>query len=315
MSERRIKAVAGALGPKNVDLTQFRRQAAGAGRALRLKGEDAAGALAFAALDRTDPETGEVARGDPLPGLLLRLKYANQFSKGPFGDALLILLRRHGGMRRRRSATLTAIASVALFEWVHDRCQKCRGARPGSSKPRPCPECGTLKETVAVMNPDTGEFHDEERIMDPARVRTAAVGGKDLSVSSPGANPYCGKCKGLARIFATGPERRGGVRCTSCRGTGVLAFPTKHRWRLVNDYLRSLPRPLAQPLSLDGFRETWATRYYRFLDILRAVDKRLVADIDLGLKPSDNRATDSGLEQEEQAPGDEPDEISGSGDG
>lgn len=111
MSEWKIKAVAGALQPKALDLTKYAR-ARSASRervAPQLRGDDAAGALAFAAAD------------DPLPGLLLRLKYAEQRSPDIFKQAQLILLGRYGGTAQRdTSAMMAACAAGALFEWTHD---------------------------------------------------------------------------------------------------------------------------------------------------------------------------------------------------
>jgi hypothetical protein len=147
VSERRIKAVAGALGPKSHDLTQYRRRSIREGRHLRVKSEDASGALAFS------------AREDALGAALLRFKYAEQRNKGAFTNALELLLRRHGWDAKHPSITLHACAVVTLFEWSHDQCPECRGPRKTKTRGMHCTNCSNsgrkafrFKQRFALVN-------------------------------------------------------------------------------------------------------------------------------------------------------------------
>jgi hypothetical protein len=161
--ENVLKATAGALQASSIDLTKLRRQSTRDPRRLKVRGDDAAGALAFAALDRT--EKGELLRGDRLGPILLRLKYAEQHSRDLFQTAHIVLVHRHGGIfRRRPSLTTFALGYVAIFEWVHDPCPKCRGRASGKPVPKDgkgmrCTSCNnsgrvafTVKRRWALVN-------------------------------------------------------------------------------------------------------------------------------------------------------------------
>jgi hypothetical protein len=140
-----IKATAAALQPKALDLTQFRQRSA-RDSTVKVKTDDAAGALAFAALDRED------GPGDALRPILLRLKYADQRTKPIFIRALMLLLGRHGYDAQKPSDTLYALATVALFEWLNDACVKCRA----TSNSRPKARRGIGMRCLACQN--SGRF-------------------------------------------------------------------------------------------------------------------------------------------------------------
>lgn len=121
MRERVVKATAAALQPKSLDLTQFRQRSIHE-RPLKLRAEDAAGALAYSAMDRED------GPGDKLRPALLRLKYAQQRGTGIFGTAVKELLLRCDQPAPPHCAEIAyAVAVVALFEWLNDACPECRG--------------------------------------------------------------------------------------------------------------------------------------------------------------------------------------------
>lgn len=151
-----VKAVASAIQPDSLDLTQFRQRSARdtatrAQRELqRLRREDAAAALAYSALQSEEVVT------DPLASPLLRMKYAGDWNRELFRDAHRKLLERFTGARgaalwSKVSETLYACATAALFEWLHDHCPKCRfhgKSRKGSR----CPSCrnsGRISLTTA----------------------------------------------------------------------------------------------------------------------------------------------------------------------
>lgn len=148
VSERRIKAVAGALGPKSLDLTQYRRRSTREGRKLTVRSEDAAGALAYS------------AREDALGAALLRFKYADQRNQRAFTSALTLLLRRHGWDPIRPSVVMHACAVAALFEWAHDQCPKCRTSKKRNARDgMRCTTCSNsgrkafrLKQRFALVN-------------------------------------------------------------------------------------------------------------------------------------------------------------------
>lgn len=272
-----LRAVAGGLQPPAIDLTQFRRQGTRDERRIKVRGDTVAGALAFAALDQFEGQDGKPAPanddaaqrlpGDPLAPLLTRLKYAGQFTKDPFEQAQLLLLRRYDSLGpTKQPKILFAVAGTALFEWVHDRCPKCRrgGARP--KQPRPC-HCAPRTESVSLSTADG---------------RTIT---RSMIVTSPLAG--CPTCKGLGRIFDKPKERLTGMRCVACRNTGRVEFRLKQRWELVNDYAREIGASIA----LDAFRSHWSVRYHHFIDVLRATDRRIVADLALGLERSYKRST------------------------
>lgn len=283
--ESKIVAIAGAVQAKSFDLTQYRQRSL-AERRLKVRGEDAAGALAFAAMDQyegldglptgaNDPDATRLP-GDPLTPLLLRLKYADQWAKDSFQRAQLILLHRYGGLSGAPSETLFAVAYAALAEWVHDPCPKCRGTSAGTQEPALCLQCGQ---------------------------RRAEVGnGRWAIFGQPGAG--CPKCGGLGRIFKE-PKARRGMQCVACSNSGRVILHPKRRWRMVSEYLVAAQRARGErPRSLDykTFLGYWQIRYERFLSVLRAADRRLVAGLELGLTARPRAEEDPGHEEVEQSP-------------
>lgn len=273
--EAKIVGLSGGLQPKGMDLTQFVRRGIRE-RRLKVHGDDAAGALAFAALDMD--EDGEKRPGDPLGPLLLRLKYASQPSKEAFQRAHLILLRRHGWLARRPSETMFAVAYAAIVEWVHDACPKCRGAKAKTLQPQPCLACG--QERIEVAN------------------------GRSEILGQP--TPGCGKCGGSGRIFGKAKASRG-MACVACRNSGRVVFAAKRRWQLVSDYLATAQKARGEEvkgIAFDTFQTYWQARYYRFMDALRAADQRLVANVDLTFRRVYSRATEATPIEIEDGPDD-----------
>jgi hypothetical protein len=262
--DSKIRALSRALHPKTQDLASMRQRSIHE-REVKLKPEDAAGMIAFAANDTLDAD-GMVMRGDPLPGLLLQLKYAQQRTPDRYKQAHAILVGRHGGLDRRRNRTVSAIGMAALVEWVNDLCPKCRGGKAGATQPR---TCACLKREV------------EDRLCLP--------------------RPGCPQCGGLGRIFKK-PERARGVRCLSCNSTGRHSLSVKRRWLAVSTLSRiaeeEVGRP-AQSLTIDNFRGHWHPRYLRFIEVLNAIDKRVVDGLDFWYVASQNRGIDIEPQEEE----------------
>lgn len=298
--ERLIKGAAGALQPKSHDLTQYRRQSARE-RRVRVRSEDAAGALAFAATDRVLKD--EQTYGDPLASLLLRLKYAEQFSKTLFTQAHLILLDRYGGLATKKSLMMSAIAFMALFEWCHDECPRgCRGRRAGARDPLPCPVCKptTPKDEYGYDKPTARREVVEITRTDGSRIE------REIATSTPSSG--CSKCNGTGVVPRPAPKSKG-VKCSKCGNTGHMEWRHKARWAFVTRHFADLQREYGlEPITIsyDSFRSHWLQRYYHFLDILEGVDRKIAAGIDFGVSPSDNRATSPLQEEDVGLPPDDP---------
>ena len=269
MSNRRdkvVKAIAGALQPKNLDLTQFARARSADPSALerqfKVRSEDAAGALAYATKERVIK--GKLEPGDRLPGLLLQLKYAKKMSRETFNQAHLILLERHGGLGRHLSLMVWAIGAAAIFEWINDACPKCRGRSRGAQQVQPCLDCGQTRVAKTINGQDLP---------------------RPVVVGQP--SPGCPKCKGMGRIFTMREEHQR-VRCGACNNSGRLAYRRKQRYTLVNDYLF---HARGRGIVMQGFFDHWLPCYWNFLDVLQRVDRDIALGIDLGFNPDDNRPT------------------------
>src|SRR5260221_4015782 len=111
-----LKSSGGGSKRRGLDLTKSARAGVASveREPVKMRGDDAAGALAFAATDRE--LEGEQTYGSPLAGLLLRLKYADQFSKPLFTRAHLILLDRHGGPTTQKNGTKGTYRLRARFK-------------------------------------------------------------------------------------------------------------------------------------------------------------------------------------------------------
>ena len=285
-----LKSVASALQPESLDLTQFARARVASLEVpvRRIRADDAAGALAFAALDQFEIDGEAVAAneegavrlpGDPLLPLLLRLKYADQMSRDIFNRAHLLLVNRHGGLDRRESETLFAVAFVALFEWVNDSCPTCRGKRHGV-KVSLCTGCRPSPETCA-----RSVSRRDER------------GAVDFSPA-----PGCPKCKGMGRIFQP-PKAPRGLRCVSCHNTGRKNLLPRRRGQLVSEYLVDAQRArgeVPRGISTKSFHGHWAKVYHAFLDVLRSADRRLVEYVDLREKSAHHRGSVVAATEEEE---------------
>lgn len=274
--ESKLIATASALQPKSLDLTQFARaRVADNTRRMRVGSDEASAALAFATVDVIDKDGG-TRKGDELPGMLLRLKYANQWGKALFQRAHLILLKRHGWDGKRDiSETLFAIAYAAIVEWVQDRCPKCRGARQGQRDPLVCLSCGLHKEMV-------------DTVVNGRLTKRAVITGRPAL--------GCPKCHGLGRIFEKDKKRGKGMRCVPCGNSGRRSFPVKQRWFLVVDFLQSsaAARGLAyDPLKIEVFRTNWMPKYHKFLDILQDIDRnQITSGIDFSFAAAPSTVAD-----------------------
>jgi hypothetical protein len=282
--ETKLKATASALQPDSLDLTQFAKaRAASFEQEMHIRSTDAAGAMAFAAMDQFQDADGNVVapndpcgvrvKGDPLAVLLLRLKYADAWNREVFNQAHLILARRYGGLYRRRSETFHAVSLVALFEWIHDACTTCRGQRQGMKATR-CPVC-----------PQPPKRQNDRA---PYRAQEFQTANGVFEAASLAPNPGCPKCNGMGRIFEK-PKRPKGMRCLSCHNTGRKNLTVKQRHKLVNEYLTDSQRARglkAVELTLGTFADHWHARFYRVMDVLRQTDKRIVENLDLRVRGS-----------------------------
>jgi hypothetical protein len=270
--ESKIIAVAGGLNAQGLDLTKYRQRWIGDKRP-HLSAQEADGALGFATgavliKDADDPE-GQWYKGDEFRSLLLRIKMGQQLSVDPFKRALLLLLKRQG--EEGACATTQAVAAGALFEWLNDQCMRCRGAKHGQSRPKPCTSCFPVdKEGDPVPRRDVVELfsHAKRRII----ACFAAV---------PGARNGCMKCAGSGRIFTETRRRSTVVRCRACSNTGRIEFEATQRWRFVDDYLRM--RGGKYGISRRAFLKGWMSRYESFLKALRSQERKLGVGLDLGL--------------------------------
>jgi len=262
--ESKIQAIASGLQPDALDLTQFapakRGNTAGYRQNIKVSSQDAAGALAFSALEVV--VDGEKQSGDPLPSLLLRLKYAEHRNRDNMRQALEIIVHRYGGLATKHADTMRAVCFVALAEWVGDQCPACRQIETDASVSA-CECVGRVEKRKARSHVD-----------DPWEMR-------DVIVPTP--IPGCAKCKGLGRIFAKA-KRGNGMWCVACRNSGRTSLDPKRRHRWVNDQIRASGKGTAM-LSLQNFRSHWMKSYCRILDNLRAIDKaQIVTGIDLGME-------------------------------
>lgn len=251
-SESKVRAVSAALQAKGFDLGQYQRDTE---RRLKIRSDVAAGALAFAA-----------SRGDPLPGLLLRLKYAGERSEEAFARAQGLLVHRHGGTHRSTSGTLRAVAFAAVLEWCHDACKKCRARR---EKTAHAVDCGCVKE---------GYYLGVETLSG-LRQKWA-----------PGPRPGCAKCRGMGRLFRP-LDRDKGVACVTCRNSGRISFEGRERWRTVSEIIVAGQRACGAPMErmeFKVFQHGWHTRYRYFLDVLRMTDRHMIGfDLNFGFRASE----------------------------
>lgn len=262
-----------------MDLTKFRQKSI-TDRSRTLSSEQAAGAMGFAANDWENKDEksamfGDSGSGNPLAPILLRLKYADDRSSMAFVRAQILLFNRTvTDPRKRASQTLYAVTRAALFEWVHDACSKCRVRKAGAPKAQPCLACGQFRETVPWLQ-----------------------GTREVVLGHP--DKECTKCFGIGRIFPKIKDPKG-MRCAACGNTGRHALASRQRWKLVTKYL---------PGGLDYriFANRWMKTYQKFLDVLRAEDKRIANSIDIQLTRLDNADTEPRPEKEDIAPSDESD--------
>jgi hypothetical protein len=271
--EAKIRATSAALQPKSLDLAALRQRSLRESQ-MRVRQDDAAGALGFAE-----------ARGDPLPGVLLRLKYAHQRTEEGYKRAQALLLHRHGGLARKPSLIMGAVAMAALLEWVHDECQRCRNRRQGVIQPRPCGDC------------KNGYFETIE----------TRKGPRQRLVTSP--RPGCVKCHGSGRVFDDA-ERSRGIRCVACSNSGRVTFVAKKRYRIVSELVGAAQRALDRPITgitWKTFSSTWHAKYARLVDILRTMDRHQVGEnLDFGYVATENSPIEPSPQEQDQLGEDEP---------
>lgn len=287
-----IKATAAALQPKALDLTKYRQRSA-RDSTIAVKAEDAAGALAFAALDRED------GPGDTLRPLLLRLKYAQQRARPLFIRCLMLLLERHGYDPRKPSEVFYAVGLVALFEWLNDACPRCRSPKPKGPRVTPCPACRAVERENVTARFTTRELERDGRVIQkPVAVQEAAAG--------------CPRCKGMGRIFTEDKRPRGGMRCVTCQNTGRQRYRMKQRWQLVSEFLgdaQAARREQRRGIDYAVFRDRWEPAYVRLVDYLRRCDRSIVEGLDLRVEASNMRDTEpERLDPIEETAEDEPGE-------
>lgn len=129
------RATISALQPRSPRLHQL-RQTATRDSIPVLAPEEAAGALAYAALDA----------GTDIRPRLLRLK-VDPMDRAGFEAVVSQLLEQHGFRAARPNPMLYAVVHVALFEWLHDACPKCRVRRAGEPAAKPGMVCRTCQNT------------------------------------------------------------------------------------------------------------------------------------------------------------------------
>lgn len=274
--EAKVKVIAGALQPKGLDLTQFQKHHGR--RPQKMNAADADGVLTFAGSDFPESPDGEMTYGDPLPGYLLRLKYADQHSKELFVKAVEILIRRHG-LATKRSEMMRCIATTAVFEWVHDACPECRKSSKKRPALTPCPLCAPTKVKTASGEEIVGRISSVETKNGERRVVTS------------GARPGCPRCHGMGSILPA-ITRAKGIRCLSCRGSGRVGFKRKRRWSLVNDLMLGFQDQRGQlpdGIGLEVFLSHWHPKYEAFLTTLRLADSHMGLGLDLGFRARASR--------------------------
>lgn len=300
--EARLKGTISGLQPRGFDLTDLApaRSVSRAAPIPRVSMDMAAGALAYSSLDRYEDAAGNAVAsddpagfrrpGDPFGPLLLRLKYGRHVRPALFNQARTILLHRHAGLDTRSSATLDAVASAALFEWLHDECSKCRGARAARMKPCPA-RCawgrvgyGGLKEPLRTRR--SGRRTTRVRILEDAM--TLGAMPEEIWFAAEGAR--CTACAGLGYAVEKPREVRG-MMCVSCSNSGQEDWRPNRRWQLISYYLK---RANAAPLTCRAFLEGWNRKYWRLIGVLRAADRIVGVGLDLGFWPSQGRDIDIG---------------------
>lgn len=315
----RIKATSGALNPRGLDFTKFRQRGSREGRRLNVRSDDAAGALAFVALDRYEDTKGDPVAandpagmrrpGDPLAALLVRLKYAEHFSNAIFVDATKELVARYSGFARHdvTERMRDAVAAAALFEWIHDACPRCRRVKPARTVVR-CPAgCdrgavgrGGLRER---LRPSRRKRRPKDWIH-PDIEQALISGALRDEVWLPVPEGCCATCSGRGFLVSKA-QRPKGMHCSLCHNSGVVALKAPKRFDLV------ALSPLAGGMKRKDFTR-WHPIYYKFIDALRALDRRMASTIDFGLYASQGRdlltheknarlmsAIDSGIEEKQ----------------
>jgi hypothetical protein len=293
--ESALKATAAGLQAKSLDLTRYAKaRVASREREFRVPTDIAAYALGFSVADVEID--GERIRGAPLAAVLLRLKYAEQVTVANFTRAHLLLVDQYGGLNGPSKAPdiLSAVARAALIEWLRDECPQCRGAERGQVKPRRCTACLHSKPVVyeggerrLTVRVETEPYKDPwgQVYLD----REGAVIERREATTSPLAG--CPKCAGLGRIFSKPKESRG-VRCVNCSNSGRLHYRHKRRFRLVNTFVVAHQRAHGAPpvgLKLKNFSARWCSRYDRFIEVLRAIDRQMGSAIDFNFEAGPRR--------------------------
>jgi hypothetical protein len=300
--EARLKATIGALQPSGFDLTELApaRSVSRAAPVQRVSMDMAAGALAYASLDRFEDADGKgvasddpdaIRRpGDPFTPMLLRLKYGRHIRPALFADARRALLHRHAGLDIRGGAVLDSVASAALFEWLHDQCSKCRGARP--PRMRTCPaRCDRgFFAFAGLKEPGRGRNKHRRtarsRLLEDAMILGALPGEAWFGVHGVS----CTTCRGNGFVIERPREVRGMV-CTFCGNSGQEDWKPKRRWALISHYLAIAK---AEPLTYPAFLQGWNRKYWRFIGVLRSADRAVGVGLDLGMFASQGRDVDMG---------------------
>jgi hypothetical protein len=284
--ESAVKATAAGLQPKSLDLTALARArvASRVESTRRVANDEAAYVLGFSVADLYIQD--EWVAGAPLAAVLLRLKYADQFSLACFATAHRLLVQGYGNSVSgicREPQTMAIVAQAALVEWLQDSCPKCRGGEAGQVKARRCTETGCApgrieSEPVPYRDP-WGE---------PYRDREGNVLERDWVAYSP--LKGCVKCGGVGRVFSAPKEARG-IRCLSCHGKGRVIFKHRRRYRLVNELMIAAERARGakpQGMKLSSFTY-WSAHYEHFLGVLRAMDRQMGAGLAFGARANVRR--------------------------
>ena len=305
--DARVKATVSGLQPASLDLTKFARSRSArfssTVAARKVPMDSAAGALAYAALDRYEDDQGKPTGaddptamrrpGDPLASLLLRLKYSGQRSPDLFKQARLLLVHRHCGLEGKPTDRHHAVAAAALFEWMHDDCARCRGAR--RIKTRPCPaHCDRGRVSYGGLR--QGLVADRTLVIDAAMAAGAMGEEAWLEVR----RGQCQACGGRGYQLARPVDPRG-MLCSYCGNSGRSDLKPKKRYTLM---LQSglLGRADRASLDYEAFRTYWQRHYWRLLDVLRVADRfRVGQGLDFGLFHSQNRSIESGIEEKQDA--------------
>lgn len=98
-------------------------------------------------------------------------------------------------------------------------------------------------------------------------------------------NDHC-TCRVMDGAKRSGDRERG-IRCLSCNATGRVTFDPRKRARLVSELIAADQKACGEKVTgfpSKRFGAVWNSKYWKFIDVLRMIDKHEVGVLAFGFK-------------------------------